>query len=208
MCINFKRLTIRLAVALLTFSTSVALTILWILPSYRSVINPTVPTSSELQKRQETPVPDSWKQLRVQESVTMRIPQNMESVEPFGDHLLHVEAYGNEDVAIMIFYDPRVGNFITESQKRELDSCEWGQSVREHPLYRESTTEIDGKKAIIGISRPEPERIVTAICFPVAENVKVPLRIVAHCSDDRGLETAQRIFRSVTFLSRFPKTAN
>lgn len=200
MCINFKRLTIRLGVALLTFSSSVALTILWILPSYRSVITPTPPPSSELQKQQETPVPDSWKQLRIQERVTMRIPQDMKSFEPLGDYLWRFEAYSNKDLALMIFYEPLVPNALSESQRRELYSCELDQSVREHSSDRESTTEIDAKKAIIRITKPDSERSITSICFPVAENVKVPLRIVAFCSDDRGLETARQIFRSVRFI--------
>jgi hypothetical protein len=155
--------------------------------------------SSEFKKQQETRVPDSWKQLRIQEQVVVRVPPDMRSVEPFADHVLRVEAYGNKDLAIMIFYDPRVADFISESQKRQLDSCERDQFLLEHPTYRESTIEVDGKKAIIGITRATPGRSVTGICFPVAENVKVPLRIVAFCSDDRGVETAQQIFRSITF---------
>jgi hypothetical protein len=145
-------------------------------------------------------VTDGWKRLIIRDKVLLMIPQDMRSVEPFGDSERYREAYSNKDFSLTIVYDLVSSKSVDELQKGRLYSCDKTHTPPEDTTYRESILDIDGKKAILRIGHASPINSVTAdLCFPATGDVTVPLRIFAICNDDRALETVQRIFHSITF---------
>lgn len=145
----------------------------------------------------------AWKRLDVRGRVTLKIPADMESIEPFGDDIRHREAFRNKDFSITIVSDLLLPRLIDDSQKQLLFSCETPRSVKENLLYRESLIEIDGRKAKLGITKASSERALSAVlCFAASDESSFPLHLVAICKNDRALETAMEVFRSVIFKKK------
>src|SRR5215216_5075947 len=62
------------------------------------------------------------------------------------------------------------------------------------------SSEINGKKAKIGIDRYyQPKPINAYVCFLDTNASAMQLRALVFCKDERALETAQTIFKSIRF---------
>ena len=131
---------------------------------------------------------------------SLMIPDDMESIEPFGDDVRYREAFRNADFSITIATDLLSPELLKESQKQSLLSCETPRSVAENPFYHESSIQIDGRKAKLGVTKAASARQLNAdLCFPSSGDSSYPLRIFAICKDERALEMALQVFRSITF---------
>lgn len=92
---------------------------------------------------------------------------------------------------------------LNETQEQILFSCEADRSTKENPLYQESSIEIDGRSAKLGITKVSSSgRVDAQLCFALSDEHNTPLRVVAICRDHRALETALQVFRSITFKGR------
>lgn len=191
-----KRVFIRALVALGTFSVSVALTMLWIVPKVTQVTTPPSNVTSTVDAPQ---LQDGWKLLKLRDGVSLTVPQDMEAIEPFGDAIRYREAYRNKEFSLTIAQDlltPNVGNGL---DTQLLFSCEADHSAANNPASEESAIEIDKRNAHMRITRfSRGGPIFATLCFP-RENLKTPLLVAAICKDENAWETAQLVFRSVTF---------
>ena len=197
MQVRIKRPSDRLLVVLLTVGIAVSVTLLRVVPHFRTVA-PTLALKGSDTLKDEISLPNGWKKLEVKNQVIMRLPQDLKPIEPRGNSFAYREAYSNRDIKITIVY----GEVIPPrpNQRDPFASCDTPRSLLEEPTYNESVIEINGRKAKLGIDRTHPpDSIIAHVCFPVADDNAMPLRVVAYCKDDRALETAQQIFTSIRF---------
>lgn len=191
-----KRVFIRVLVGLATFSISVALTLLWMVPKATQVTNPQADITSKIEAPQ---LRDGWKLLKLRDGVSLAVPQDIEAIEPFGDAIRYREAYRNKEFSLTIAQDlltPKLGNGL---DTQLLFSCEADHPAPNNPDYEESTIEIDKRNAQMRIDRSSRRGpIFATLCFP-RENLRAPLLVAATCKDEKALETAQLVFRSITF---------
>lgn len=187
-----KKLSTRLGVALLTFTVSVAVGLLWATPYFRNGGAPggvEIPDSLEHTEQSSPKVasmPEGWKSLDVKGKLTLRLPQDMWPSALMGDSLNHREAYSNRDLNVTVIYG-------------EYAPCA-PRHVPDRPSYRESIIDVGGRKAKLGIDRNyQPDHIIANVCFLKADAASMRLNVVAFCRDDRALETAQQIFSSIRF---------
>jgi len=184
---KIKKLTPRLVIALLTFATGVALTLLWVASRFRPVITPRVPEASDTSKSGEVSLPEGWKTLEIKGAVVLQVPSDMEPSRLIGDSPSHREAYSNKDINITIVYgDP--------------DPCVTPPFLLERTSYHEFVVDIYGKKAKLGIDRfYQPEHIRVHLCFLNLDDKGMQLRALVFCKDERALEITQMIFNSIRF---------
>ena len=204
MQIKIKEHSTHLLVALVTFAVGVAVTLLWVVPYFRTASTPGALKVADTPKDEGTPLPGGWKQLKVKNKVTIRLPQDMETSELIGDSFAYREAYSNQDLNITIVYGEMFPPDIFPQRRSRrgtsFDPCETVHLLLERPNYHESVIDIDGRKAKLGIDRSYQDRYIIAhLCFLKSEENATPLSIIAYCRDDRALETAQQIFTSIKF---------
>lgn len=187
MKLKIKRLTPKLFVALLTFIIGVGVALLWVALHFRSLRTPSVLEVPNSTKIEEVSSPEGWRTLVVEGKVTLQVPPDMRPSELIGDSLSHREAYSNRDINITIIYG-------------EPDPCDTPRHLLERPTYHESIVDIGGRNALIGIDRYyQPKAIITSVCLLNTDDSVMQLRALVFCKDDRALETAQTIFKSIRF---------
>ncbi len=200
MQIKIKKHSTGLLVALFTFTTGVAVTMLWVVPHFRTGKTQSALRVSDALKHDEISLPDGWKNLEIKNKVFLRLPQDMEPTELPGDSFRYREAYSNRHIHITIVGDVLVPESDDKLRKRRVYSCDTPDYLLVRPTYHESVIEIDGRKAKLGIDRNQvPEGIIARLCFPTADDNAFELLVAANCKDDRALETAQQIFASIRF---------
>ena len=184
---SMPTLSTRLAVALVTFTAGVAVTLIWVSNHFRSVNPPRVLEASDTRRDEEKFSLEGWKEVEVKSKLTLELPQDMLATELIGDSDSYREAYSNKDINITIVYG-------------EHPSCETARHLRERPTYHESNVDIDGRKAKLGIDRyNQPEPISARLCFLDPDAGGRKLSMLAFCKDDRALKTVERIFASIKF---------
>ena len=190
---TLKKLTGRFVVALLTFVIGVAVTILLASSYFRSTKTrsisevPVVTEKTKTSENEEVSVPEGWKTLEIEGRVTLRMPPDMKPSELIGDLESHREAYANRDINITIIYGEPV-------------SCNTPSHLLERPTYHESVINIDGRQMKIGIDhyyQPKPINVYT--CFLNTDDSGMQFRALILCKDERALETAQMLLKSIKF---------
>src|SRR5258708_590645 len=200
MKLNTKNISIRLLVGLLTFTTGITVTLLLVVPRFRTVRTPRPLKASEPLKDEEGPLPEGRKKLEIKNQVSLRLPQDMKPAEPIGDSVFYREAYSNGDIHITIVYDLLVPELEKKIHRWRAYSCDTPHFFVGRPTYHESVIDIDGRKAKLGIDHDLPPESITAlVCFPSADDRAAELRLAAICNDERALETIEQIFRSIRF---------
>ncbi len=194
-----KKLTPRFVVALLTFTTGVVIALLWVAFHFRSVNTPSILEVSKITKNEEVFVPEGWKKLEVackvisqrklvvKDEITLQVPPGMEPRKPSGDSPSYREAYSNGDIYITIVYS-------------ESDSCATSPYFLAQSTYHESLTDIGGRKVKLGIAPYfQPKNSMASVCFLTTNDSAMQLRVSVFCKDERALETAQLILKSIRF---------
>lgn len=197
MRIKIKKISVRLLVALLTFTTGVAITMLWVVSHMRTVSPPAPAKVAETLKEEHVSSPDGWKDLNIKDKVTLRVPQDMKPAELLGDSYAHREAYVNKDLHLTIVY----GEVLPPRHEHDpiFDACELSASLQNDSAYHESIIDIHGHKAKLGIDlRLQPKYTAAHVCFPHdAEGNQ--LIVLAGGSDQRAMQLADQIFASIRF---------
>ena len=191
-----NRVLVRVLVALTTFSASVALTLLWIVPKVTQV---TTAPSNVTSKTNSAQLHNGWILVKLRDGVTLKVPDDMQPIEPFGDDVRYREAYRNNEFSLTIAQDLLTPKAAPELDTKQLFSCQMDHPASNNTGYEELPVEIDKRHARLRINRSSPSGPIFAeLCVP-RENLRAPLRIAAICKDEKALETAQLVFRSVTF---------
>lgn len=199
MQIRIRTLSIRLLVALVTFTTGVAVAMLWVVPRLQKLKTPSALVSETL-KPAEISLPDNWTRLEVKDKVVLSLPQDMKPVGLIGDSFLYRRAYSNRDIHLTVAYDDLDQRSEGNLRERRVYSCDTPRYFLGRPGYHESIIDIGGRKAKLGIDRNQaPDSSTAQVCFPSADDRLIELLVAANCKDDRALETAQQIFRSIRF---------
>lgn len=199
-----KKVSLRLLAALLTFTVGVAMTLLWVVPRFRTAdvsdapkFSETSEKASETSKGEELSLPAGWKQLEIKSTLTLRLPEDMKSAQLIGDSFAYREAYGNQKIYLVISYGPVLPR--RNELDRPYDACDAPRPRREELTYRESVIDVNGRKAKLHIDYPpRPEPIAANVCFPLDDR-GVQLIVAAFCKDEAALQAARQIFASVRF---------
>jgi hypothetical protein len=187
MKLRIRDLSTRFAVALLTFTAGIGVTLLWIATRSPTVNAPQVLKVTDTRSDEEQSSLEGWKEVEVKSKLTVQLPEDMQTAELIGDSYSHREAYSNREINITIVYG-------------EHPSCETASHLLERSTYKESIIEVDGKKAKLGIDRYyQPEPIQVHLCFLNSDHEGSRLSILAFCRDDSALKTVQRVFASIKF---------
>lgn len=101
---SMPTLSTRLAVALVTFTAGVAVTLIWVSNHFRSVNPPRVLEASDTRRDEEKFSLEGWKEVEVKSKLTLELPQDMLATELIGDSDSYREAYSNKDINITIVY--------------------------------------------------------------------------------------------------------
>jgi hypothetical protein len=185
---KIKRFLVPFLMAVFAFASGVAGAVRWIAPDFRSVSTSMVALrTSEHVKDNQTSVPKGWKKVEFKNQVVMLLPEDMKPIEPLGDSRSYREAYSNGGLSVTILHG-------------EFEECVTSHVLLDRPTYHESLIEIGGRKAALGVDLyPEPNFSGVKLCFLNKDENNMQLRAAAFCRDDRALEAAQQIFKSIRF---------
>lgn len=142
------------------------------------------------------PSSENWRNIQIKDKVVMSLPQNMKPVEMLGDAPWYREAYGNKDIGITVSYGY---TSIPDAKLPEsLTSCDTTALEHNDPTFTTSAITIDGRTAKLTQNR-DGGFIFTSICFAKSRDNLIPLWVAARCRNQRAVDLALEIFRSIKF---------
>lgn len=195
---TIARLSTQLLVAVVTFTTGVALAMLFVVPRFSTKKTP--PPESKPSVLNEMTVPSDWQPIDFDNKLVLILPPDMKPAQTLGDMARSTKAYSNSEIHLTIIGDVLFTEWKEALKQRKTNSCDGPEIVTKHPTFSESFLQIDGRPAKLGIARgQEFGGIHARVCFPGADDDAFDFLIAASCKDDRALQIAGGIFSSLKF---------
>jgi hypothetical protein len=194
-----KRITLRLAIVLLTFMLGVVITGLIATSPFRSTEKIPVSVLSVAELNVKLNHPKGWRKIDVDNKFSFYLPPDMKQVELLGniDYYGPTEHFGDKNLMINYGY---VEKRYNEELWRGKVSCEMlAGKITDEPSYRSSEVEISGRRAreISWHSNSSKLSFIT-LCFSDIGDGTV-LKFGAVSENTQSLDVAKQIFGSIEF---------
>lgn len=197
---RIRKLSTRLLVAIVTFSIGVAVTMWWVVPRFSTEETVTIPIADIAPNRQDTLLRKEWKKIHFYHRLELMVPGDMKEDEIWADRIHYTKAFKNEEIRIEIIGDTFNPDVREKLRQGNFQLCKRPETITNHPTYKESLLEIDGRQAQLGIARGEEfGGIGATVCFPAPGDPAHEFMIAARCKDDHALAIGMEIFNSITF---------
>ena len=194
-----RKLTTRLAIALLTFSIGIVSANLWITRRARQTeeVLPPAPAVAEPPIMED--VSEGWRKVDVEGKFSFYLPPNMEEVlppnHPEADRVFRRRKTAEDEFLYLYYAYGRQG------------SCDRDANLSSAGVSQKSEVVISGKRAMLNIWQPELGRLDFSLsqlpkmklCFPDVGRGKAKLYLYTTARDLKSLEVAKQIFNSIEF---------
>ena len=193
-----KKLTLKLAIAILTFLTGIVITGLLTIYSFRSTEKIQVSSPPVAVIKVKANPPGGWKKVDVNNKVSFYLPSDMQEAELLDQigYARPPKTFWNKILRFDYGYIDKLENAASRPGEQP---CELAGTLREQPMYRSSEVEISGRKATQAFWQSDkPKLFYMNVCFSDIGDGTI-LKLAAVWKDERSLDVAEQILGTIEF---------